>query len=124
MTNEYGKKILKIRDLIPGQTAEIAGYEQGDPRYRSKLLSLGLTKTTRIKLLKTAPLGDPVEIEVRGFHLSLRKAEADVIILHETEPLLSAGGECCRGRDAGHGGTGLHHRVRRRLGRLFGSGGA
>jgi ferrous iron transport protein A len=72
---------LKIKDLRTGQSAVITGYEQGDHNYKSKLLSLGLTKNTVIKLIKIAPLGDPIEIEVRGFHLSLRKDEAGVILL-------------------------------------------
>jgi ferrous iron transport protein A len=74
-------EILKIKDLRTGQSAMITGYEQGDHNYKSKLLSLGLTKNTVIKLIKIAPLGDPIEIEVRGFHLSLRKDEAGVILL-------------------------------------------
>jgi ferrous iron transport protein A len=72
---------LKIKDLQIGQSAIISGYETGDHAYKSKLLSMGLTKNTVIKLIKIAPLGDPLEIEVRGFHLSLRKDEAGIILL-------------------------------------------
>jgi ferrous iron transport protein A len=72
---------LKIKELQVGQSAIIAGYESGDHTYKSKLLSMGLTKNTAIKLIKVAPLGDPIEIEVRGFHLSLRKDEAGIILL-------------------------------------------
>ena len=72
---------LKIKDLKIGEGAVITGYEAGDHSYKSKLLSLGLTKNTHIKLIKIAPLGDPIELEVRGFHLSLRKDEANVILL-------------------------------------------
>lgn len=70
---------LKVKDLRPGESAEIIGYEGKDPIYRSKLLSMGLTRGTSFTLRKVAPLGDPVEIEVRGFNLSLRKAEADIL---------------------------------------------
>jgi ferrous iron transport protein A len=76
---------FKIRDLQVGQSAVITGYEAGDHTYKSKLLSMGLTKSTVIKLIKVAPLGDPIEIEVRGFHLSLRKDEAGVILLKTNE---------------------------------------
>ncbi len=69
----------KIKDLRIGESAEIVGYDSTDPRYRSRLLAMGLTKGTVIKLLKLAPLGDPVKIEVKGFNLSLRKAEAGVL---------------------------------------------
>lgn len=71
----------RLKDLEIGEEAEILGYAPCVPAYRHKLLSLGLTKATRIRLIQKAPLGDPVEIEVRGFRLSLRKDEADVILL-------------------------------------------
>gem|GEM_PF-144223 len=74
-------EVTRLKDLQIGEEAEILGYATCDPAYRNKLLSLGLTKATRIRLIQKAPLGDPVEIEVRGFRLSLRKDEADVILL-------------------------------------------
>jgi len=74
--------IKKIKDMQIGESAEIVKYEShGDKMYRSKILSMGLTKGTVIKLLKKAPFGDPVEIEVRGFNLTLRKNEADMILV-------------------------------------------
>ncbi|MCX7786066.1 MAG: ferrous iron transport protein A [Spirochaetes bacterium] len=74
---------IRLQDLKVGDEAEILGYAPCDPTYRNKLLSLGLTKATRIRLIQKAPLGDPVEIEVRGFRLSLRKDEANVILLRK-----------------------------------------
>ncbi|MCG8573144.1 MAG: ferrous iron transport protein A [Spirochaetes bacterium] len=71
----------KLNQLAIGEKAVIAGYEKKDQRYREKLLSMGLTKGTEITLVKYAPLGDPVEIEVRGFKLSLRKEEAEILTL-------------------------------------------
>ncbi len=68
-----------VNEMRSGQTAEIAGYQAGNVAYRAKLLALGLTRGTRLKLVNVAPLGDPVELEVRGFHLSLRRTEADVL---------------------------------------------
>ncbi len=76
---------VTLKDLSIGDEAEIVGYAPCDPLYRNKLLSMGLTKSTRIRLVKTAPLGDPVEIEVRGFRLSLRKDEANVILLRKVD---------------------------------------
>ncbi len=69
----------RLKDLKPGDTGEIVGYEGNEPGYRSKLLAMGLTKGIEVKLLKVAPLGDPVEVMVRGYNLSLRKAEADIL---------------------------------------------
>jgi len=72
---------LSILDLEIGQSAVICGYRGGGSSYRSKLLSMGLTRGTKIRLKKVAPMGDPVEIEVRDFSLSLRKSEAGVLML-------------------------------------------
>ena len=72
---------LLLRDLRIGESAQIAGYSGGDQEYRHKLLSMGLTRGTTVTLVKVAPLGDPVEIEVRGFRLTVRKAEADILIM-------------------------------------------
>lgn len=69
----------RLKDLKPGESAEVTGFEGNDPVYRSKLLTMGLTKGTEVKLIKIAPLGDPVEVMVRGYNLLLRKAEADVL---------------------------------------------
>ncbi|MFQ3619574.1 MAG: FeoA family protein [Spirochaetales bacterium] len=76
---------IHLKDLSVGEEAAIVGYAPSDPGYRNKLLSLGLTKDTKIRLIQMAPLGDPVEIEVRGFRLSLRKDEADVILLKKLD---------------------------------------
>ena len=69
----------RVKDLKLGEIGEIVGYEGQDPAYRSKLLAKGLTKGVEFKLVKVAPLGDPVELLVRGYNLSLRKAEADIL---------------------------------------------
>lgn len=71
----------KLKDYKVGETAVVLGYTEGDPVYRSKLLAMGLTKGSVVKVVKVAPMGDPVGIEVRGYDLSLRKAEADVLIV-------------------------------------------
>jgi ferrous iron transport protein A len=71
--------VERLKELKPGERAEIIGYESNEPLYLNKVLTMGLTKGTEVKLIKVAPLGDPVEIMVRGYSLSLRKAEADVL---------------------------------------------
>ena len=79
----YKMKILKISGLKPEEKAIISGYSEGQKQYRRKLLSFGLTPGTEITMKKTAPLGDPVEIFVRGYRLSLRKAEAEILELEK-----------------------------------------
>lgn len=70
---------MTMAELKPGDYAEITGYTLGNAAYRAKLLALGLTHGVQIKMINVAPLGDPFEIAVRGYHLSLRRDEASVI---------------------------------------------
>lgn len=70
-----------IEKLQPGDRARVVGYGGSDKEYRGKLLSMGLTRGTVVQFVKRAPLGDPVEIEVRGFALTLRRAEARILEL-------------------------------------------
>ncbi len=72
---------ITFSELNIGEKAVITGYREGPRDYRAKLLSMGLTRGTIIELLKRAPLGDPVEIRIRGFNLSLRRNEAEILVL-------------------------------------------
>lgn len=76
--NERGYKT--IGQMRPGDCATLVGFAKADNGYRKKLLSMGLTRGVRIEYIKAAPMGDPVEIRLRGYSLSLRKAEADVLL--------------------------------------------
>lgn len=73
----------RFTDMKAGERAVVAGFSTEGNRYRRKLLSMGLTRGVEFEFVKAAPLGDPVEIRVRGYSLSLRKSEADVLILEE-----------------------------------------
>ncbi|MEA5419999.1 FeoA family protein [Spirulina sp. CCNP1310] len=75
---------LHLGDLAIGQSGRILSYETSHRAYREKLLSMGLTPGTPITITRQAPMGDPIEIEVRGFKLSLRKSEAAAL---RVEPL-------------------------------------
>lgn len=70
---------LTMADLKAGELAEITGYTLGNAAYRAKLLALGLTHGVQLKIINVAPFGDPFEIAVRGYHLSLRREEVKVI---------------------------------------------
>jgi ferrous iron transport protein A len=72
---------IKLKEMVPGSRGCVSGYAQSESSYRDRLLSMGLTKGTEFTVLRVAPLGDPVEIEVRGFRLSLRKNEADALLV-------------------------------------------
>lgn len=63
--------------------SRILGYNECPRVVRKKLLDFGLTPGTEIEVLRVAPMGDPVEIKARGFLLSLRKTEFEVLRLSE-----------------------------------------
>lgn len=67
--------------LKPGDKAFVEQYApNANKEYKLKLLALGLTRGTEFTVVKTSPFGDPVEIELRGYRLSLRKHEAEVVL--------------------------------------------
>jgi ferrous iron transport protein A len=70
---------MNLKDMSVGETAIVAGYAETGRSYRKKLLSMGLTPGTELAVTRVAPMGDPVEIRIRGFKLSLRKDEAAAV---------------------------------------------
>ncbi|MCY4177788.1 MAG: ferrous iron transport protein A [Endozoicomonadaceae bacterium] len=70
--------MVSLSDLQENEECHIVGYSKGGT-YRRQLLSLGLTPGTKIKMIRNAPLGDPVEFELLGFRLCLRRKEAGCI---------------------------------------------
>lgn len=70
---------MSIASMRPGDKAKVLGFEKGRRDYRQKLLSMGMVPGTEFALTRVAPLGDPVEISVRGYAMSLRKSEADML---------------------------------------------
>ncbi len=72
---------ISIRSLVPGDRVRVAGLARGDRGYRQRLLAMGLTPGVEFTLKRVAPLGDPIEISVRNFALTLRRDEASVLEL-------------------------------------------
>lgn len=72
---------MQFDNLKRGDRARITGFDGLSDTYRNRLLSLGLTPGTEIVIAHIAPLGDPVEIVVRGFRLSLRREEAAGVVV-------------------------------------------
>ena len=70
-----------LQDIAVGESGTVTGYVKGSSAYREKLLAMGLTRGTPFTVKRIAPLGDPVEIQVRGFALSLRKDEASALLV-------------------------------------------
>ena len=81
MTASAQASELVLRDMAVGESGRITGFGAGAPAYRRKLLALGLTKGAAFRVTRVAPLGDPVEITIRGFSLSLRRDEAEIVLV-------------------------------------------
>lgn len=67
-----------LKDLKVGESAKVVKLH-GQGAVRRRIMDMGITKGTDVKLRKVAPLGDPMELTVRGYELSLRKADAQMI---------------------------------------------
>lgn len=70
-----------LRTLAVGDAGRVAGFAKGGSGYRRRLLAMGLTPGTEFEVARCAPMGDPIEIRVRGFSLSLRRDEADTLLV-------------------------------------------
>ena len=68
----------KLRDMAVGETSKVVKIN-GEGKVKRRIMDMGITKGTSIYLRKVAPLGDSVEVTVRGYELSLRKDDADII---------------------------------------------
>ena len=70
--------MLTLRDVKIGETVTVVKL-YGEGAIKRRIMDMGITKGVVIKVVKVAPLGDTLEINVRGYELSLRKADADLI---------------------------------------------
>ena len=71
-----------LKDLKVGESAKVVKLH-GQGAVRRRIMDMGITKGTDVKLRKVAPLGDPMELTVRGYELSLRKADAQMIEIEQ-----------------------------------------
>lgn len=69
---------MTLRDVKVGQTVKVVKLH-GEGAVKRRIMDMGITKGTDVFIRKVAPLGDPVEVMVRGYELSLRKADAEMI---------------------------------------------
>jgi ferrous iron transport protein A len=72
--------LMTLKDLMPGQEGKVVSIGEKGP-FRRRIMDMGVTPGAVLKVIKVAPLGDPIEINVRGYELSLRKEEALQIIV-------------------------------------------
>jgi ferrous iron transport protein A len=76
---------MPLSYLAPGENGHVLGL-RGDPESRQHLLEMGCTVGTPVDFLRIAPLGDPITVRIRGYHLSLRRQEADAIWMRRCPP--------------------------------------
>lgn len=67
-----------LREADIGQTVKVVKLH-GDGPVKRRIMDMGITKGVEVYIRKVAPLGDPIEVTVRGYELSLRKADAEMI---------------------------------------------
>ena len=71
-----------LRDVKIGGCAKVVKVH-GEGAIRRRIMDMGLTKGVEIYVQKVAPLGDPIEISLRGYELSIRKADAEMVLVQE-----------------------------------------
>ncbi len=74
---------LKLSQLALGASARVKDFPKGGATF-VRLREMGLLPGTLITFIRAAPLGDPLEIKVRGYHLTLRREEAEQIVVERT----------------------------------------
>ncbi|WP_260259463.1 FeoA family protein [Vibrio intestinalis] len=72
---------MQLSQLQQGQEATITGFSELSNDVRKKLMVMGLLPNTAVKLIRTAPMGDPLQVEVRGVSLAVRTNIADSILV-------------------------------------------
>ena len=72
-----------LKSFRPGESG-IVKQVVGTGAIKRRMFDMGVTPGTEITLRKTAPLGDPIEITLRGYELSIRKSEAEIVLMTET----------------------------------------
>lgn len=70
---------MMLNQITVGQRAKVTGYREQDSLVLQRLVEMGLTRGTEVEILRFAPLGDPMEIIIRGYQLSVRRAEAALV---------------------------------------------
>lgn len=69
---------MTLKEVSVGQTVKVAKLD-GEGPVKRRIMDMGITKGVELHIRKVAPLGDPVEVNVRGYELSIRKADAEMI---------------------------------------------
>jgi Fe2+ transport system protein FeoA len=86
MSDSISREEITLSSLVPGERGRVCRINGTSPDLRRRLLELGLNAGTPIQMIRFAPFGDPIEIQAKGFRLSLRKLEAEAVFVHREAP--------------------------------------
>ena len=78
METRKEKQMKTLKEVKVGDTVVVSRL-RGEGAVRRRIMDMGITKGTQVFVRKVAPLGDPIEVNIRGYELSLRKADAEMI---------------------------------------------
>ncbi len=87
-----------LKEIKVGETAKVVKLH-GEGAVKRRIMDMGLTKGVEVRVRKVAPLGDPIEITVRGYELSLRKADAEMIEVEDN--MFTCGYSCAACKSKG-----------------------
>ena len=75
---------MQLKDMAIGSKGRVKSMNTSPPEYRRRLLMLGVTPGSTLEVIRVAPLGDPIELRIRGCLITVRKDEADIL---DIEPI-------------------------------------
>jgi len=75
---------MKLTNVPSGESAKVIGIS-GNNQITKRLMEMGVVPGVSVRMIKSAPFGDPLEISLRGYHLAMRKSEADQIEVQGSE---------------------------------------
>ncbi|MEC5321300.1 FeoA family protein [Brenneria populi subsp. brevivirga] len=75
--------MMSLEELTVASRWRVIGFQKGSADYRKRLLALGVTPGVEFSVSRIAPLGDPIELRLRGAAISVRKGEAQILILEK-----------------------------------------
>jgi Fe2+ transport system protein FeoA len=78
--------VERLDALSPGDKAVVERIDIASSSLRLRLMEMGLTKGTAVEMIRFAPMGDPLEVRVKGYRLSLRRMEASAVIVRRETP--------------------------------------
>lgn len=76
----WEEKMRTLNTVKPGEKVQVSKI-QGEGAVKRRIMDMGVTKGTEVYVRKVAPLGDPIEVTVRGYELSIRKFDAEMIVV-------------------------------------------